>query len=66
MQEEDNKAAIDFLTTALEIDPYLGEAYGFRGIAHFVLENYQAALDDFNNSLNLEPESENVYFFRAL
>lgn len=66
MQDEDNKAAIDFFTTALEIDPYFADAYGFRGMAYFSLENYQAALDDFNNALAIEPLLENVYFFRAL
>jgi len=65
-QDENNKQAIDFFSTALEIDPYLTEAYGFRGMAHLQLENYQAALDDFNNALALEPELENVYFYRAL
>jgi tetratricopeptide (TPR) repeat protein len=35
-------------------------------MTHFQLENYQAALDDFNNALALEPELENVYFYRAL
>ena len=35
-------------------------------MAHFQLENYQAALDDFNNALALEPELENVHFYRAL
>jgi lipoprotein NlpI len=34
-------------------------------MAHLQLENYQAALDDFNIALNLEPELENVYFFRG-
>lgn len=66
MQDEDNKAAIEFFTNALEIDPSFAEAYGFRGMAHFQLEDYQAALDDFNNALSLEPELENVYFFRGL
>jgi len=50
----------------IEMDPYLAEAYGFRGMAYFVLEDYQDALDDFNNALALEPELQNVYFFRAL
>jgi tetratricopeptide (TPR) repeat protein len=66
LQDEDNKRAIDFLSSALTVDFYLSEAYGFRGIAHFQLEDYQAALDDFNNALALGPTLENVYFFRAL
>jgi len=66
LQDEDNKRAIDFFSSALDVDPYFAEAYGFRGMAHFLRGDYQAALDDFNNALALEPELENVYFFRAL
>lgn len=58
--------SIDFLSSALDVDPYLFESYGFRGIAHFQLEYYQAALDDFNNALALESTLKNVCFFRGL
>jgi tetratricopeptide (TPR) repeat protein len=66
LQDEDNKHAIDFFSSAIDVDPNFAEAYGFRGMSHFQLEDYQAALNDFNNALALEPTLENVYFFRAL
>lgn len=66
LQDDDCKHAVDLYSIAIDIDPYLAEAYGFRGMAYFLGGNYQAALDDFNNALALEPTLENVYFFRAL
>lgn len=66
LQDEDNKRAINFFSSAIDKNPNLAEAYQFRCIAHFSLKEYQAALNDFNNALTLEPTLENVYFFRAL
>jgi tetratricopeptide (TPR) repeat protein len=66
LQDDDYKRAVDLLSRAIDIDPYLADAYGFRGMAYFLRGNYQAALDDCNIALSLEPALENVYFFRAL
>ena len=66
LQADDCHNAIGMLSIAIDVDPYLTEAYQFRGIAYFSLGNFQAALDDFNNALFLEPTLENVYFYRAL
>jgi len=34
-QDEDNRRAINFFSSAIDIDPYFSEAFGFRGIARF-------------------------------
>jgi len=46
LRDEDDKRAIDFFYSAIDTNPNLAEAYQFRGIAHYSLKEYQAALDD--------------------
>lgn len=59
--------AIDDCTQCLSIDNsrFNYQAYLFRGDTYLRLKNYQAALQDFNQSISLEPESIKGYQKRA-
>jgi tetratricopeptide (TPR) repeat protein len=44
----------------IAIDPDFGKAYANRGSARFNSQNYQGALDDFDNALRLLPDNPAV------
>jgi len=58
--------ALDALTTAIQIDPERAEAYAYRGFAYHQLENYDAALKDYNKSVEQRPKLVEGYYFRAI
>ncbi len=36
-----------------------------RGVTHYKMENFQKAINDFDNSIRLNPSVENAYLYRA-
>ncbi len=58
------KQAIATLSKAIELDPHHAEAYMNRGIAHLQSGEVERALEDFSQSLRLEPNPL-CYYNRA-
>jgi len=50
---------------ALEIFPSYSDAYGQRGLAHYRLKNYQAALVDYDRAIQFNPQSATAYSNRG-
>ena len=40
--------ALDALTAAVQLDPEYAEAYAYRGLAYYRLNNYDAAMQDYD------------------
>ncbi|MDP2684497.1 MAG: tetratricopeptide repeat protein [bacterium] len=60
-----NEAIID-LTKLIELnDTNIAEKYNSRGNAYLKTKNYELALNDFNEAINLEPFNANYIFSRA-
>ena len=55
IQEEDYRAAIEYFTNAIAIEPDFAPAYCNRGISKLKLEDYAAAIKDLNLALKLNP-----------
>jgi tetratricopeptide (TPR) repeat protein len=61
-----NVALADF-ERAVRIHPELGDAYTHRGLAHLMLHNYQAAVEDITRGITLgATRPERAYYNRAM
>lgn len=63
------KNDIVFMTDILEKNPevpYLSRAYGNRGNAYTLMNNYQEAIKDFSNAIRVKPDEGQSYFNRGL
>jgi len=47
------RSAINYLDKAIELDPFLEEAYVERGMAYIELKEFSLAIEDFNESIKL-------------
>jgi tetratricopeptide (TPR) repeat protein len=47
----EHERAVEHFTQATELDQFLAIAYFQSGVSHFLLANYDSALDDFDNAL---------------
>lgn len=61
----DYDAAISSYNQALEIAPYLGDAYLQRGCAHEAKGDCQAALVDYDQALSNDPQLAGAYLHRG-
>jgi tetratricopeptide (TPR) repeat protein len=59
------QSAINDLTSAIQLDPYLAAAYTERGICYMDQKNYQNALYDLNRAVQLDPRSGDALFARG-
>lgn len=57
----DPKAQIEMLNQALEIDNKHLDALFYRGIAHYDLQDYDAAILDFTKIIFYEPDADSYY-----
>ena len=55
MGAEDWSAAVDLLTTVIDLAPEMAEPYLLRGMALLELQDYEAALADLDAALDLDP-----------
>jgi tetratricopeptide (TPR) repeat protein len=64
----DNKfpQAIDNFNTLIKADTTLYDAYFFRGIAKYNLNDYIGALSDFNTAIHKNPVFTQAYHYRAI
>ena len=58
--------ALDALSTAIQLDPEFAEAYAYRGFAYYRLDNYDAAMEDYDKAVALWPNLAEAYYFRAI
>ena len=59
-------AAERSVNRALEIEPYLADAYHERGQIRLARHEHEAAINDFTMAIHIEPEYEAAYLSRAL
>lgn len=62
---DEPELSIDYLNTAIELNPERASYFADRGYAHSALGDYEAALDDYAAALELEPENVFHYANRA-
>jgi len=49
-----------------KIDPKDADAYTNRGIAKAILEQYEAAIEDFDQAIRLDPKDVTAYYNRGI
>jgi tetratricopeptide (TPR) repeat protein len=59
------KIAMEYLTSAIELDPLNCEFYNSRGYAHYNLREYEKAIADYTEALRLESELGVAYYWRS-
>ena len=58
--------AIVDLTRAIDLNPYMAEAYSNRGWAYFNVNYFESAIIDLNKAIELEPSLAIAYCNRGL
>lgn len=58
--------AIGIFNTIIKVKPNHYEAYFYRGVAKFRLDDYRGALTDLNNSLELNAYNPEVFLYRGI
>ena len=59
-----SQETLDALNTAIQLDPEFAEAYVYRGLAYYRLNNY--AMQDYGKAVALWPNIAEAYYFRAI
>ena len=62
--KQDPQSSIDALNRAIELSPS-APAYNHRGIAHYDLDQWDAAIKDYTSAIRLEPKDGEAYNNRA-
>jgi len=57
----DPTSALDYLDTAIELDPENAEAYRNRGLAHAQIKEYDESIEDLTKSIELDPAEYLTY-----
>jgi tetratricopeptide (TPR) repeat protein len=61
----DPREAIEYLNSAIKLQPDYARAYNARGIAYNNLGQYQQAIEDFNEAIRLQPNDSKAYVNRS-
>jgi tetratricopeptide (TPR) repeat protein len=65
IQQEKYPEAIEPLTQAVKLDPFLSQAFNARGYAYFRMKRYKEAIADFDQAIKLNPTYTNAYVNRG-
>lgn len=65
MEKERYKEVIDLCSKAIKINSAAVEAFDFRGNAKYELGEYTAAIEDFDKTIELEPNDDKHYYDRC-
>jgi len=60
------QGVVDFLSEAIELDPFLEEAYVERGMAYIELKKFSLAIEDFNEAIKLNNKLLEAFRGRAI
>lgn len=63
---EDYAKAFRYFDTAITSKPKSSFCYFFRGKCHFVFENWEAALNDFEKAIRLENTVGEIFHYKAI
>jgi len=63
--QQNFQEALNLLSRAIEMDPWLASARNARGYAHLRLTHYDLAIADFSEAIRLNPAYVNAYRNRA-
>ena len=66
IQEEHFAEAIEPLTQALKLDPFLATTFNARGYAYYRLKKLPQAIADFDQAIKLNPMYANAYTNRGV
>jgi len=66
IQEEHFAEAIEPLTQALKLDPFLATTFNARGYAYYRLKKLTQAIADFDQAIKLNPMYANAYTNRGV
>jgi Flp pilus assembly protein TadD len=66
IQEEHFAEAIEPLTQAVKLDPFLATNFNARGFAYYRLKKLKEAIADFDQAIKLNPTYANAYTNRAV
>ncbi|MFX1536419.1 MAG: tetratricopeptide repeat protein [Promethearchaeota archaeon] len=62
IRQVENAAAISFLKKALNSDPHNPEIFRHLGLAYFNLGNYENALSNWQNAIELDPSHHQTFW----
>ena len=65
IQEESFAAAIEPLSQAVKLDPFLATTFNARGYAYYRLKKFEMAIADFDQAIKLNPLYANAYTNRS-
>ena len=66
IQEEHFAEAIEPLTQAVKLDPFLATNFNARGFAYYRLKKLKEAIADFDQAIKLNPTYANAYTNRGV
>ncbi len=62
---KDSRGAIKAFSKAIELNKNYTEAYLYRGLAKFDIDEFKSAIEDFSQVIKLNPNSLTAYAYRA-
>jgi tetratricopeptide (TPR) repeat protein len=63
---QDEGTALEYLNTALALEPDNAEVAHQRGLIHYSLERHEEALNDFDKAFSVDPSEPMHLYYRAL
>src|SRR5208337_759826 len=65
LKKGNHQKAIDLISRNIELRPTEAEAFGARGMIHYLQKDYEQAVDDLSKAIELSPDDAEFYAERA-